>query len=72
MAVFANQQGQPARMLVIVILAAGVAGLLVYSLAGARLRNHRIPSGDFRALDGIAGGLLCLVGSWFVLQLLLK
>lgn len=71
-AVFANRQAQPVLIVAATILTVGAIGLFAYSTAGSILRARNMSDGGFRTFDLVAGGMLCVVGLWFILQPVLE
>lgn len=68
LAVFANRHTQPILLVTAAIFAVGAIGLLAYSTAGSILRARDASDSGFRTFDLVAGGMLCAVGLWFILQ----
>jgi homoserine/homoserine lactone efflux protein len=71
LAVFANRHTQPIVIVAATIFIVGAIGLLAYSTAGSILRTRGLSDSGFRTFDFVAGGMLCAVGLWFILQPLL-
>lgn len=70
--IFTNSPELPMLMTAAIITSLSICGLLAYSYAGSIIHNMLFTEKSLRIIDIIFSMLLCLVGVWMMLSILVK